>query len=80
MTNFTIDEMDFTDLDARKEFITNTESNLFTGKNVNGQEVIVGVDKGVGMTVKTLNGKGWYEGVGYGSDGYRDDEFLEKAK
>lgn len=77
---FKPEDIDFTDREVRKRFIQNTPSNLYFGKNVDGEEVVVGVDQGKGMSVKTLNSKGWYEGYCYDKNGFAEDEILEKAR
>ena len=71
---------DFESREARKEFIHNTESNIFTGKNVDGENVVVVLERGKGMDVKTQkHGKpGWYEVVEYDEEGYQVGVTYEK--
>lgn len=79
MKEFKQDQLNFSDKKVRKEFIKNTESGLYAGKDFDGKQVIVGVEQGVGMSVKSLNSKGWYEGLEYDEDGNVTDEILMKA-
>lgn len=53
-----------------KKFIAENESELYTGKNVDGQEVRVWLEKGKGMKVEVLNNKGWWEWNEYDEDGF----------
>lgn len=48
-----------------KKFILEYESNIYMGKNIDNQDVIVEVEKGKRMIVKTLNSKNWWEWVEY---------------
>ncbi len=48
-----------------KNFILKHESNIYMGKNIDGQDVIVELEKGKSMIVKTLNSKNWWEWVEY---------------
>lgn len=80
MDEFTLEQLDFTKRETRKEFVNNTESGFYSGKDLEGKEVIVSLEKGVGMDVKYLNSKGWYEGLSYDHNGTVTDEILEKAQ
>lgn len=53
-----------------KKFIAENESNIYTGKNVDGQDVMIRLDKGKGMLVETLNSKGWWEWNEYDESGF----------
>lgn len=55
------------DVEGRKEFIKIAPSGLYTGKNVDGEDVITIVSQGFGMTVKTRhnNKPKWWECVDY---------------
>lgn len=53
--------LNFENIEEIKKFIAENESNLYSGKNVDGQEVMVRLEKGKGMIVETLNSKGWWE-------------------
>ena len=53
-----------------KKFIAEHESDLYSGKNVEGQDVIVKLEKGKGMVVEVLNSKGWWDWNEYDEDGF----------
>lgn len=53
-----------------REFIAQNESSIYTGKNVDGQEVIVKLQQNEGMVVETLNNKGWWEWNEYDETGF----------
>lgn len=79
MGEFTVEELNFKDIEVRKAFIKNTPTNMLAGKDFEGRMVIVDVKQGVSMGVRTLNSKGWYEGLEYDKDGNVTDEILEKG-
>lgn len=82
--------LSFDNVEEIKKFIKENESNLYTGKNIDGQEVMVRLEKGKGMIVETLNSKGWWEWneydeygtvVGQGvTPGAKIEEKMEKRK
>ncbi len=53
--------LSFDSIEEIKKFIAENESNIYSGKNVDGQEVILKLEKGKGMIIETLNSKGWWE-------------------
>ena len=53
-----------------RKFISENESNIYTGKNVDGQDVMIRLDKGKGMIAETLNSKDWWEWNEYDEDGF----------
>ncbi len=53
-----------------KKFIAEHESDIYTGKNIDGQEVMVKLQKNEGMIVETLNSKGWWEWNEYDECGF----------
>lgn len=77
---FNLQDLDFSKREVRQRFIRNTESGLFLGKDYEGREVIVTVERNIGMSVVHLNIKGWYEGYEYNSQGLRLCEILEKRE
>jgi hypothetical protein len=56
----------------RRDFIHNTESSIYTGINEDGEDVVVMLDKGRGMDVKTVKKTKpkWYEIIEYDEDGF----------
>jgi len=53
-----------------KEFISKNESSIYSGKNIDGQDVIVRLQQNEGMVVETLNNKGWWEWNEYDETGF----------
>lgn len=62
--------LDLNNLDEIKKFILEHESNIYTGKNVDGQDIIVKLDQGKGMIIETLNSKNWWEWTEYDEAGF----------
>jgi hypothetical protein len=72
---------DFSTVAGRKNFIHSNTSSIYDGVNVEGEEVIVALNQGAGMDVKTRkHGKPrWYEVVEYDADGNRVSVSYESA-
>lgn len=79
MVNELKEPLYFSEIGVRKLFVNSVPSGLYTGKTVDGKDVVVQVDKGKGMDVKYLNDKGWYECVEYNSSGWLQCEWVEKG-
>lgn len=62
--------LNFDNVEEIKRFIAENESNLYSGKNVDNQEVRIRLDKGKGMIVETLNNKNWWEWTEYDEAGF----------
>lgn len=62
--------LNFDNKEDIKKFISENESNIYTGKNIEGQEVMVKLQKNEGMIVETLNSKGWWEWSEYDETGF----------
>lgn len=62
--------LNFNNIEEIKKFIAENESNLYSGKNVDNQDVIIRLDKGKGMIVETLNSKNWWEWTEYDESGF----------
>lgn len=41
------------------DFIIDTESNMLDGTDSNGQHIIIGIQKGVGLQISTYQDNGW---------------------
>lgn len=56
-----------------KSFISNMESEIYSGTNVNGENIIVEVTKGEGMQIKTCRKTKpkWWEVIEYDKDGFQ---------
>ncbi len=57
----------------RHKFIQNMESNLYVGKNVDGEEIQIRLQKGVGMEVWTRHHAKprWWEVVTFDDQGFQ---------
>ena len=68
--------------EGRQEFIQNAPSGLYTGKNVEGEDVITIVSQKFGMTVKTRHHAKprWWECVDYDEFGYVECVTYEVAR
>lgn len=62
--------INFNDPKEIREFISKNESSIYSGKNIDGQEVIVRLQQNEGMVVETLNNKGWWEWNEYDETGF----------
>ena len=51
--------IDFDDLESIKKFIEENESNLYEGKNIDGEDVIITLEQGAGMEVRVKQENGW---------------------
>jgi hypothetical protein len=67
--------------EGRVEFIHNNESSLYEGKNIDGEQVIVMLQKGEGMDVKTRhhNKMNWWEIIEYDAEGFQVGVTYEKT-
>ena len=65
--------------EQRKDFIQTTEPGVYTGLNVDDEEIMVLVDSKAGMIVKTIHTAkpNWYEVVYYDEDGYQEGVTYE---
>ena len=62
---------DMNDRRGRARFIAAMESDIYTGKNVDGEDVIIKLQQGDGMTVSTRHAEKpkWWEDAEYDADG-----------
>ena len=60
-------------INDRKEFIKENESNIYTGMNEDGEEVIIFLEQNDGMIIKTrhANKPKYFECIEYDNDGYQ---------
>ena len=66
-------------IEDRRKFIQNMESNLYAGKNGDGDEVQIRLQKGVGMEVWTRRKEKprWWEVVTFDDQGFQVSETYE---
>lgn len=65
--------------EERKKFISQTESGIYTGINVDGEEVVVIVQQFQGLEIKTHHKEKpkWYEVQSYDKEGYQESLSYE---
>lgn len=71
--------IDFDDLESIKKFIEENESNLYEGKNIDGEDVIVTLEQGAGMEVRVKQENGWWRIHEFDKDGYVISETFERG-
>lgn len=69
--------LDFSDPVAVKEFIMETKSGMYVGKNVEGEEIMILHDQGDGFELYTDQSNGWTRLNTYDSNGYCDGETFK---
>ncbi len=69
-------------LEARKRFIQEVESGMYTGRNVEGEEVILINENHVGMEIWTRHKEkpNWWEVVHYDKEGYQEGVTYERSE
>lgn len=70
--------LDFNNRESIKKFIKETESGMYAGQNVDGENVIVCVSKGEGMDVKTLQKNNWWVIHEYDENGFFVSETFDR--
>ncbi len=60
-----------------KNFIHTTESDMYGGKNEDGETVMVSLQQGVGMEVRTFQKNGWIRVTSYDKDGYLEGSTFD---
>jgi hypothetical protein len=75
MANKTI--LGFSDIKTRKAFIDNTESGMYGGKNEEGEDVMVMLDRGVGMDIYTYQSNGWVQVLDIDENGAIQGELFD---
>jgi hypothetical protein len=69
--------LDLTDAEQVKKFINENESSMYGGKNNEGEDVVVLLEKGEELTIKTYQENGWMRSNYYGKNGYMEGETFE---
>jgi hypothetical protein len=67
----------FSDILSRRDFIQNTESGIYGGVNEEGENVMVFVDKGRGMDIRTFQSNGWLQVLDIDENGIIQGELFE---
>lgn len=74
MKNLLKEQIDFTEPNSVKEAIQTLESSVYGGKNVDGEKVIVLLQRNIGMTVHVHQSNGWIRVDDYDAAGYKESE------
>jgi hypothetical protein len=67
-------KLDFSDTKAVKDFINNTRSGMYFGKNVEGESIMILLDKEEGFELHTDQSNGWTRINDYNEDGVCEGE------
>ena len=81
MSTLDISKYDFTVAQGRAEFIADTPSGIYPGKNVDGDDIMVFVQRGEGMEIKTRHADKprFWECVSYDAYGWQESVSYESA-
>jgi len=69
--------LNFDTIEEVRNFIHNTDSGLYDGKNEDGAKVAVLIEQGVGMEVITYQGNGWIRVNEYDEYGHLEIETFK---
>lgn len=68
--------------EQRKTFIQNHESGIYSGTNEEGEKVLILLDRGKGMAIKTIarDKPHWYQCRDYDADGNCESDYVESIE
>lgn len=74
-------QLNFSDDKQLIKAIKNTDSNLFSGKDVDGNQISLGIEKGKGIRVSTYQSNGWIRINEYTIEfDDENNEYIERAE
>lgn len=74
-------QLNFSDDKQLIKAIKNTDSNLFSGKDVDGNQISLGIEKGKGIRVSTYQSNGWIIVNEYTIEfDDENNEYIERAE
>lgn len=74
-------QLNFSDDKQLIKAIKNTDSNLFSGKDVDGNQISLGIEKGKGIRVSTYQSNGWIRVNEYTIEfDDENNEYIERAE
>lgn len=74
-------QLNFSDDKQLIKAIKNTDSNLFSGKDVDGNQISFGIEKGKGIRVSTYQSNGWIRVNEYTIEfDDENNEYIERAE
>lgn len=66
--------IDMSDIEVRKGLVQNRESNIYCTINEDGEDVVIVLEQGEGMEMKTFQNNGWVRVNYYDENGAHDGE------
>lgn len=74
-------QLNFSDDKQLIKTIKNTDSNLFSGKDIDGNQISLGIEKGKGIRVSTYQSNGWIRVNEYTIEfDNENNEYIERAE
>lgn len=74
-------QLNFSDDKQLIKTIKNTDSNLFSGKDTDGNQISLGIEKGKGIRVSTYQSNGWIRVNEYTIEfDDENNEYIERAE
>lgn len=74
-------QLNFSDDKQLIKAIKNTNSNLFSGKDIDGNQISLGIEKGKGIRVSTYQSNGWIRVNEYTIEfDDENNEYIERAE
>lgn len=74
-------QLNFSDDKQLIKAIKNTDSNLFSGKDIDGNQISLGIEKGKGIRVSTYQSNGWIRVNEYTIEfDDENNEYIERAE
>ena len=74
-------QLNFSDDKQLIKVIKNTDSNLFSGKDIDGNQISLGIEKGKGIRVSTYQSNGWIRVNEYTIEfDDENNEYIERAE
>lgn len=74
-------QLNFSDDKQLIKAIKNTGSNLFSGKDIDGNQISLGIEKGKGIRVSTYQSNGWIRVNEYTIEfDDENNEYIERAE
>lgn len=74
-------QLNFSDDKQLIKTIKNIDSNLFSGKDIDGNQISLGIEKGKGIRVSTYQSNGWIRVNEYTIEfDNENNEYIERAE
>ncbi|QOV08450.1 hypothetical protein Kirov_251 [Bacillus phage Kirov] len=66
--------IDMADIEVRKDLVQNRKSDLYSTINEDGEDVVIALEQGIGMEMKTFQNNGWVRVNYYDAGGAHNGE------